>query len=72
MTQAQVSSFVSNVTEVVGFDGTLEKDLSKPDGTLRKLMQADRLRALSWAPQISLRQGLEQAYQSFLNEHARP
>jgi GDP-L-fucose synthase len=60
------------VMEVVGFDGTLEKDLSKPDGTLRKLMQADRLRALGWAPQIGLRQGLEQAYQSFLSEHALP
>ena len=60
------------VMEVVGFDGTLEKDLSKPDGTLRKLMQADRLRALGWAPQIGLRPGLEQAYQSFLSEHARP
>ena len=60
------------VMEVVGFDGTLEKDLSKPDGTLRKLMQADRLRALGWAPRIGLRQGLEQAYQSFLSEHARP
>ncbi|MBY9068541.1 GDP-L-fucose synthase [Hyphomonas sp. WL0036] len=56
------------VMEVVGFQGALEKDLSKPDGTPRKLMRADRLRAMGWAPQIGMREGLENAYHWFL-EH---
>ncbi|MFN4025440.1 MAG: GDP-L-fucose synthase family protein [Hyphomonas sp.] len=55
------------VMEVVGFDGALEKDLSKPDGTPRKLMKADRLRALGWAPGIGMREGLEDAYRWFLD-----
>ena len=38
------------VMEVVGFEGELTHDLSKPDGTPRKLMSADRIRALGWAP----------------------
>ncbi len=58
------------VMEVVGFDGALEKDLTKPDGTPRKLMSADRLRALGWSPQIGLREGLEDAYSWFLKNQA--
>ncbi len=58
------------VMEVVGFDGTLEKDLTKPDGTPRKLMSADRLRALGWSPKIGLREGLEDAYSWFLKNQA--
>lgn len=55
------------VMEVVGFKGALEKDLSKPDGTPRKLMKADRLRALGWAPKIGMREGLADAYRWFLD-----
>lgn len=58
------------VMKVVGFEGALEKDLSKPDGTPRKLMKADRLRALGWAPKIGLREGLEDAYRWFLDHQA--
>ncbi len=54
------------VMEVVGFQGELTKDTSKPDGTPRKLMSADRLRALGWSPKIGLREGLEDAYSWFL------
>ena len=56
------------VMDVVGFEGELEKDLSKPDGTPRKLMRADKLRALGWKPKINIREGLEDAYRWFL-EH---
>lgn len=56
------------VMEVVGFEGDLEKDLAKPDGTPRKLMQADRLRELGWVPKIGIRAGLDDAYRWFL-EH---
>ena len=54
------------VCRAVGFEGEIEHDLSKPDGTPRKLMSGDRLRALGWAPRIGLRDGLDNAYQSFL------
>lgn len=54
------------VMDVVGFKGDLTKDTTKPDGTPRKLMSADRIRALGWKPSISLRDGLADAYQWFL------
>jgi GDP-L-fucose synthase len=58
------------IMEVVGFKGDLVHDTSKPDGTPRKLMSAERIRALGWAPSISLRDGLAHAYQCFLKEQA--
>ena len=59
------------IMDVVGFEGELVKDLSKPDGTPRKLMQADRLRELGWAPKIGLRKGLEDAYRWFVDHNAQ-
>ena len=54
------------VAETVGFEGEITHDLSKPDGTPRKLMSADRLRELGWSPSIELRDGLADAYNWFL------
>jgi len=54
------------VCEVVGFKGRIERDLSKPDGTPRKLMDTEKLRRLGWSPRISLPDGLASAYQAFL------
>lgn len=58
------------VMKAVGFEGGLTKDLSKPDGTPRKLMAADKLRTLGWSPQISLAEGLENAYRAWLETAA--
>jgi GDP-L-fucose synthase len=57
------------VADVVGFEGRLVFDASRPDGTLRKLMSADRLRALGWAPRLTLREGIADAYQFFLKHY---
>lgn len=53
------------VREVVGYEGVLRFDASKPDGTPRKLMDVSRMSALGWRAQIPLRAGLESAYQDF-------
>jgi len=58
------------VCEVVGFEGEIVHDLSKPDGTPRKLMSADKLRALGWTPQIALRHGIEETYRWFLEANS--
>lgn len=58
------------VSEVVGFSGQIVTDPSKPDGTPRKLMSADRLSAMGWQPQISLRSGIEVTYKWFLDHEA--
>jgi GDP-L-fucose synthase len=54
------------VMEVVGLDGEVRCDSSKPDGTPRKLMDSSKLRALGWSPKITLRDGIECAYRDFL------
>jgi len=59
------------VCRVVGFEGRIVHDLSKPDGTPRKLMSADRLRAMGWAPCISLETGVAETYRWFLQHAAK-
>jgi len=58
------------VCSVVGFKGEIVRDVSKPDGTPRKLMAADKLRAMGWQPRTSLEAGLAQAYDWFLQHRA--
>lgn len=53
------------VCEVVGFEGEIITDTSKPDGTPRKLMSADKLRGMGWKPSINLAEGLAKAYSHF-------
>ncbi|SHO62309.1 GDP-L-fucose synthase [Pseudoxanthobacter soli DSM 19599] len=55
------------VCKVVGFSGDIVCDTSKPDGTPRKLMSADKLRGLGWKPSIALEAGIRDAYTAFLN-----
>jgi GDP-L-fucose synthase len=54
------------VAEVVGFDGRLTFDATKPDGTPRKLLDSSALSSLGWAPKTSLREGVQRAYRDFL------
>lgn len=54
------------VCRVVGFEGGLDFDTSKPDGTPRKLMNIDRIKALGWTPRIGLEEGIRSAYDWFL------
>lgn len=56
------------ICDVVGFDGTIVCDTTKPDGTPRKLMSSARLKELGWAPRIPLREGITQTYRWF-QEH---
>lgn len=57
------------VAEVVGFDGVLKFDPSKPDGPPRKLLDTSKLSSLGWQPKTSLRQGLTSVYQHFSKCH---
>ncbi len=58
-----IKDLALTVKEVVGFKGELVFDTSKPDGTPRKLMSSERLRALGWEPKISLKEGITRVYQ---------
>ena len=58
------------VREIVGFDGAIVHDRSKPDGTPRKLLDVTKLTELGWRPRIALRDGILSTYRWFL-EHVR-
>lgn len=58
------------VGDVVGYQGAIVYDETKPDGTPRKLLDTARLTSLGWKPRISLRHGLEMAYSDFLEQDA--
>ncbi len=54
------------ICEVVGFDGELAWDTTKPDGTPRKLLDVSKIRALGWKPAIPLRDGIKRTYNWFV------
>jgi GDP-L-fucose synthase len=66
-----IAELAALVAEVVGFDGGLAFDPSKPDGTPRKLLDVSRLTELGWSPPTSLRDGLAATYRWFC-ENAEP
>ena len=55
------------VARVVGFEGEIALDASKPDGTPRKLMDSSRLNAMGWSPSVDLETGIAGAYRDFLD-----
>lgn len=61
-----IRELVETVAKVVGFDGEIEFDVTKPDGAPRKLMDVSRLKALGWQAKIELEQGLTLTYEWFL------
>ncbi|PWA70449.1 NAD(P)-binding Rossmann-fold superfamily protein [Artemisia annua] len=65
--EVSIKELAELVKEVVGFEGELVWDSSKPDGTPRKLMDSSTLAKLGWEPKISLRDGLVGTYQWYLN-----
>ncbi len=65
-----IADLAREIMDVVGLEGALNFDTSKPDGTPRKLMSNDRLAELGWRPSIDLKDGLRSTYQWFLENQA--
>jgi len=65
-----IKELTETVAAVTGFRGKIGWDASKPDGTLRKLMDGSKLTALGWRARLGLREGIEKTYASFLAEKA--
>ncbi len=57
-----IKSLANLIKEIVGFEGKLEFNTEKPDGTPRKLMDSSRINQLGWKPKIDLRTGIESVY----------
>lgn len=66
-----IRELLLKVKSIVGYEGRIEWDTGKPDGTPRKLMDSSRLFALGWQPRVSLDDGIRAAYADFLERYAR-
>jgi GDP-L-fucose synthase len=64
--ELSIRRLAETIGEVIGYDGRIAFDTTKPDGTPRKLMDVGRMRSLGWRPNVSLREGLILAYADFL------
>lgn len=69
--EVTIRELAETIQEVVGFKGDLVFDSSKPDGTPRKLLDVSRLKSLGWSAKVSLKKGIEAAYQDFLEGKVR-
>jgi GDP-L-fucose synthase len=65
-----IAELARTVARVVGFHGELRFDVSKPDGTPRKLLDSGRINALGWKPHTSMEAGIALAYRDFLGRYA--
>jgi len=63
-----IRELAETVADVVGYQGEIEWDTSRPDGTPQKLLDTSRISALEWRPQIPLRDGIAATYQWFLEQ----
>ena len=61
-----ISELADIIKNAVGYQGRLEYDSCKPDGTPRKLLDSGRLRSLGWRPRVTLTDGVAEAYKHFV------
>lgn len=66
-TEVTILELAQMIKKVVGFEGEIVFDTTKPDGTMRKMMDVSRINSLGWKAETSLEQGIEIVYRDFLN-----
>jgi GDP-L-fucose synthase len=71
-TDIPIAELAQLVAQTVGYEGPIQWDASKPDGTPRKLLDCSRLTALGWRPEISLTQGLTGTYAWYRQQSVAP
>jgi GDP-L-fucose synthase len=63
-----IKQLAETIANVVGFDGEIQWDTSKPNGTPRKVLNVDKIKSLGWEPKISLEEGIKSTYEYYKNE----
>ena len=61
-----IRELADTVAEVVGYQGRFVQDTSKPDGTMRKIMDVSKIRNLGWKPEIAMIRGIGLGYKDYL------
>ena len=64
-----ISSLVLLISKVIGYSGSIQYDISKPDGTMKKLLDSSLINELGWKPSTNLKSGLELTYQNFKEKY---
>lgn len=67
-TDIQLKELIYMVKDIVGFDGEIIWDKTKPNGTPRKLMDATKIKSLGWTPKISLKEGIKNIYSHYISQ----
>ena len=65
-----IKELALTIAHIVGYEGVIDWDLSKPDGTPRKLLDSSRMRSLGWKPEIDFKDGLKETYNWYLKHAA--
>jgi len=66
-----IADLAALIAEIVGYEGAIEWDDSKPDGTPRKLLDTTKINSLGWHPEIGLREGIESTYKWYLGNQLK-
>ena len=61
-----IKELAETIAGVVGYDREIEWDTSKPNGTLRKVLNVDKIKSLGWEPKVGLREGIEKTYEWYV------
>ncbi|GAA5628664.1 GDP-L-fucose synthase [Brucella sp. NBRC 12953] len=69
--EVSIGELARIIARVVGFEGRLEHDLSKPDGTPRKLLDSKHMQSLGWKPRIGLSDGITEVYRNWVQQHSQ-
>jgi GDP-L-fucose synthase len=69
-TDLTIKELAETIASIVGFNGELVWDSTKPDGTPRKLMNVSRIHASGWNHEIGLKEGIKQVYKEFTSNVA--
>ena len=64
-----IAALAQLIKEIVGYEGNIVNDTTKPDGTPRKLMDVSKMKALGWSAQIDLENGIRSVYEAYKSTH---
>ena len=69
--EVTIKALTELVAKVIGYEGTILWDTSKPNGTPRKLLDVSKAKSLGWEAKVSLEEGIRLSYEDFLNNPMR-